>query len=84
MPVRSISAPRLEDNYALRAGVEGALSQGVRVWGLRRSRYVGLARVPLQHVLTAAALHLLRLAGWLWEVPRARTRHSAFLRLVAA
>src|SRR3712207_6860995 len=30
--------------YARRAGIEGTLSQGVRAFGLRRSRYRGLAR----------------------------------------
>ena len=30
--------------YATRAGVEGTLSQGVRAFGLRRTRYGGLAK----------------------------------------
>ncbi len=30
--------------YAARAGVEGTLSQGIRMVGLRRARYVGLAK----------------------------------------
>src|SRR5215218_1458788 len=38
--------------YARRAGIEGTLSQGVRAFGLRRSRYRGLARTRLQHVAT--------------------------------
>ena len=42
--------------YAVRAGVEGTLSQGVRGLGLRRCRYIGLAKARLQHVATAAAL----------------------------
>jgi transposase len=33
--------------YALRAGVESTLSQGVRRFDLRRSRYIGLARTHL-------------------------------------
>ena len=33
--------------YGVRAGIEGYLSQAVRVCGLRRSRYVGLAQDPL-------------------------------------
>ena len=37
--------------YGARAGIEGCLSQGVRLCGLRRSRYVGLAKTHLQHVL---------------------------------
>lgn len=69
--------------YARRAGVEGTISQGVRSCGLRRSRYVGLARTHLQHVLTAAAVNVMRLAAWLAATPRAQTRRSAFALLMA-
>ena len=52
--------------YAVRAGVEGTLSQGVRGFGLRRCQYIGLAKVHLQHVDTAAAINVYGtgLAGW--------------------
>jgi transposase len=70
--------------YGKRAGVEGTLSQGVRVCAMRRSRYVGLAKTHLQHVLTAAALNLVRVGQWLLGTPRARTRESAFVRLMAS
>ncbi len=69
--------------YARRAGIEGTLSQGVRAFGLRRSRYRGLARTHLQHVATAAALNLERLAAWFRVVPRAATRTSRFAALAA-
>jgi transposase len=69
--------------YARRAGIEGTLSQGVRAFGLRRSRYRGLARTRLQHVATAAALNLERLAAWFRAVPRAATRTSRFAALAA-
>src|ERR671927_348074 len=36
--------------YRLRAGIESALSQGVRAFGLRRARYRGLAKSHLQNV----------------------------------
>src|SRR5215471_18865837 len=36
--------------YKRRAGVEGTLSQGVRAFGLRRTRYGGLAKTHVQHV----------------------------------
>ncbi len=39
--------------YARRAGIEGTISQGVRRAGMRRSRYIGLAKTHLGHVLTA-------------------------------
>jgi transposase len=69
--------------YARRAGVEGTISQGVRAFGLRRSRYRGLARTHLQHVATAAALNLERLAAWFRVIPRAATRTSRFAALAA-
>jgi transposase len=70
--------------YARRAGIEGTLSQGVRAFGLRRSRYRGLARTHLQHVATAAAINLERLTAWFRAAPRAVTRTSRFAGLAAA
>jgi hypothetical protein len=70
--------------YARRAGIEGTLSQGVRAFGLRRGRYRGLAKTHLQHVATAAAVNLERLAAWFRAVPRAATRTSRFAGLATA
>jgi len=70
--------------YAARAGIEGTISQGTRTSDLRRSRYIGLPKTRLLHLLIAAALNFIRVAAWLAETPRARTRQSAFARLVAA
>ena len=50
---------------------------------LRQARYIGLAKVHLQHVLTAAALNLVRIAAWLVGTPLARTRQPTFIRLMA-
>ena len=47
--------------YAQRSGIEGTISQGVRAFGLRRSRYRGEAKAHLQHVATAAAIDLDRI-----------------------
>jgi transposase len=54
----------------------------VRAFGLRRSRYRGLAKTHLQHVATAAAINLERLAAWFRAVPRA-ARTSRFAALAA-
>jgi len=70
--------------YAARAGIEGTISQGTRTSDLRRSRYIGLPKTRLLHLLIAAALNFIRVAAWLAETPRARTRQSAFARLVPA
>ncbi|HEX6383420.1 MAG TPA: transposase [Anaerolineae bacterium] len=67
--------------YNKRAGVEGTISQGVRGFGLRRTRYRGTAKTHLQHVATAAAINIDRIVAWLDKVPRAMTRTSRFAAL---
>ena len=52
--------PRL---YHQRAGIAGTLSQGVRGFGLRRSRYVGQAQIHLQHVFIATVMNLSRIVN---------------------
>src|SRR5262245_51543746 len=52
--------PEFTARYALRAGVESSLSQGVRRFDLRQSRYLGLARTHLQQLLTATAMKVVR------------------------
>ncbi|GHO88548.1 hypothetical protein KSZ_65540 [Dictyobacter formicarum] len=70
--------------YALRSGIEATISQGVRAFGLRRSRYIGLAKTHLQHIGIAAAINLVRVVAWLDGDELAPTRVSAFQRLYAA
>jgi transposase len=76
------TTPAFKAQYDARAGVEGTLSQGLRVCALRRARYIGLAKTHLQHVLTAAALNVLRSAHWLDDPRLARTRSAPFLALL--
>lgn len=70
--------------YAARAGMEGTLSHGVRTAGLRRSKYIGLAKTHLQHLLTAAAINVQRVADWLAGLPLAQSRRSSFTALMTA
>lgn len=69
--------------YALRAGVESSISQGVRRFDLRRSRYIGLARTQLQQTINATAMNLVRMAAWLKQggrvQPKRRPGHFARL-----
>jgi transposase len=78
------STKEFGQEYGKRAGVEGTLSQAVRVCEMRRSRYVGLTKTHLQHVFTATALNFVRVGQWLLGTPRARTRESAFVRLMTS
>ncbi|MCG7209640.1 transposase [Streptomyces arenae] len=70
--------------YAIRAGIEATLSQNVRAHGLRRSRYRGLAHTHVQHVLTAMACNVTRVADWIDTTPRTRRRAMHFRTLCSA
>jgi transposase len=70
--------------YKKRAGVEGTISQAVGVLGMRHTRYRGLDKVHLQHLLAAAAMNLMRVIDWLGGRKFATTRTSAFARLAVA
>jgi len=73
--------PAFKKLYAKRAGIEGTLSQGVRAFGLRRSRYVGEAKTRLQMCMTAVAINVVRIGAWIEEQPRGQTRRSRFAAL---
>ena len=68
----------------VRAGVEGTISQGVRAFEVRQTRYIGLARTHLQHILTAVAMNLVRLVAWWQGAQHAGTRMSHFAVLAPA
>jgi transposase len=70
-----------QEVYKRRAGIEGTLSQGVRAFGLRRTRYQGLQKTHLQHIAITAAINVERIVAWLEERPRATTRTSRFAAL---
>jgi transposase len=72
------------DQYAVRAGIEGTISQAVNALEMRRTRYRGLAKTHLQHVASAAAMNLIRVVNWLLEIPRSVTRTSRFAMLAPA
>ncbi|MFS2011991.1 IS1182 family transposase [Azospirillum sp. CT11-132] len=73
--------PVWKERYHVRAGVEGTLSQGVRAFGMRRCRYIGLAKTAFQHVCIAAAMNVARMVHWLDGQPRAKTRVTRFAAL---
>jgi transposase len=70
--------------YDRRAGIEGTLSEAVRVTGLRRCRYIGLAKTRLQHILCAAAINFHRIVNHMAQLPIAHTRTSTFAELAAS
>jgi transposase len=78
---RAQETEEFHSQYAARAGIEGTHEQANRRCGLRRCRYIGEAKAHLQHLLTAAALNLVRLSEWWAGTPLARTRCSRFAAL---
>lgn len=70
--------PEWKKRYAIRAGIEGTISQGTRAFELRQTRYIGLTKTHLQHILTAAAINIVRVDNWFTEVPLAKARTSRF------
>jgi len=77
------ATPALQEEDARRAGSEGPISRGTHSTRLRRTRYRGLPRVRLGHLLTAVGLNVLRLGEWFLETARAKTRITPFARLMA-
>lgn len=72
------------DEYSRRAGIEGTISRSIRTTRQRRTRYRGLERVRLGHILTGFGLNALRLGEWFEEMERPKTRVMPFARVMAA
>ncbi len=70
--------------YAIRAGVEGTISEAAVAHEMRRSRYRGEEKTHLGHILTAVAMNLVRVIAWWEDKPRATTRTSPFAALAPA
>ena len=67
--------------YAKRAGIEGTIALATEPYGLRRTRYIGLAKTHLQNIFTALAINLARVVAWWAGKPRAQTRVTKFSAL---
>lgn len=52
--------PAFQARYALRAGIEGTVAQGMHL-GLRQSPYMGTAKTHLHHLAIAAGINLIRI-----------------------
>ncbi|MFD5515408.1 transposase [Streptomyces sp. NPDC127066] len=73
-----------KDRYAIRVGIEGTISQAVRVTGLRRTRYRNLPTTCLGHIFAATALNIIRIDRWLTGTPLGGTRTSRLEALMLA
>ena len=70
-----------QEKYRSRAGIEGTISQAVRAFGLRRSRYRGMEKTHFQDLAIAMAINLVRVLAWLDGEQLAKTRTSKFAAL---
>ena len=78
--------PAFQQRYALRAGIEGSLSEGIRSHGLRRASCRGQSKTQLQAKAIAAAINLVRIRQMLQRTqlglsPRPKRPLSPFARL---
>ena len=76
-----VHTKEFQSKYKKRAGIEGTISQSVRALDIRRARYIGLAKIHLQHIFTAVAINFFRAWAWFSSIPVAKTRISPFASL---
>lgn len=76
-------SPEWQNLYQERAGIEGTISQSVRGYGLRQTRYIGKAKTHLHNIAVASAVNIVRGVAWLEGKPLERTRVSRFAGLTA-
>ena len=69
--------------YRERAGIEGTISQSVRGYGLRQTRYIGKEKTHLHNIVVASAVNIVRGVAWLEGKQPEKTRVSRFARLAA-
>ena len=67
-----------QKNRNKRAGVEGAISQAVRGFGMRQTRYRSLAKTKLQHLATAAAINIDRFIAYKLGGPKSPNEDLSF------
>lgn len=70
-----------KQQYHIRWGVEGTISQAVRAFELRQTRYRGLLKTHLQSVAMAAAIDLCRFWDYLCGTGLGQTRATPFAAL---
>lgn len=73
-----------KQKYRTRLGMEGSISQAVRAFELRETRYRGLLKTHLQAVAMAAAIDLCRFWDYLCGTGLGQTRISPFASLAGA
>ncbi len=74
-------SPEWRNLYQERAGIEGTISQSVRGYSLRQTRYIGKAKTHLHNIAVASAVNIVRGVAWLEGKPLEKTRVSRFARL---
>ena len=70
--------------YRIRAGVEGTISQAVGAFVGRRSRYRGQAKTHFQQVMIGSAINMVRVDNFLQGKPKGKTQVSRFAKLKLA
>ena len=69
--------------YRTRLGIEGTISQAVRAFELRKTRYLGLPKTHLQAIALATAINLSRFWDYLCGAGLGQTRNQPFAALAS-
>ncbi len=79
-----IASDEGQQDYRIRAGVEGTIAQAVGAFGGRRSRYRGQAKTHFQQTMISTAINVVRVDNYLQNIPKGKTYISRFQRLQTA
>jgi transposase len=74
---------RFKRRYRSRLGIEGTISQAVRAFELRETRYLGLAKTHSQAAALAAVIDLCRFWDYLRGTGLGQVKSSPFAALTA-
>ena len=78
-----MKGPKGVENRNKRSGIEGTISQAVRGFGLRQTRYRSLAKTALQNFAIAAAVNIDRFVAFNMGRHLAQTRVPHFVAVMA-
>ncbi len=79
-----IASEEGQQEYRIRAGVEGTIAQAVGAFGGRRSRYRGQSKTHFQQLMIASAINMVRIDNFLQDKPKGKAYTSRFAKLKLA
>lgn len=79
-----IASKQGQQDYRIRAGIEGTIAQAVGAFGGRRSRYRSQVKTHFQQVMISSAINIVRVDHFLQGKPKGKAQISRFAKLKIA